>query len=53
MIFPNYEKYSSITKGYSDFFRKLIEVVNTIAPLKTVRIKNTSSKWFDREIAEN
>ena len=27
-------------------------MVNKIAPLKTVRIKNTSSEWFDREIAE-
>ena len=30
----------------------MIEVVNNIAPLKTVRIKNTSNEWFDREIAE-
>ena len=30
----------------------MIEVVNNIAPLKTVRIKNTSTEWFDREIAE-
>ena len=27
-------------------------MVNKIAPLKTVRVKNTSSEWFDREIAE-
>ena len=31
---------------------KLIEVVHKIAPLKTVRIKNTSSKSFAKEIAE-
>ena len=27
-------------------------MVNNIAPLKTVRIKNTSSQLFDREIAK-
>ena len=27
-------------------------MVNDIAPLKTERIKNTSSELFDREIAE-
>ena len=27
-------------------------MVNKIAPLKTVRKKNASSEWFDREIAE-
>ena len=30
----------------------MIEVVNNIAPLKAARIKNTSSEWFDREIAK-
>ena len=30
----------------------MIEVVNNIALLETARIKNTSNKWFDREIAE-
>ena len=53
MIFPNYEKYINVNKAYDDFFHKLIEVVNEIASLKTVRIKNTSSEWFDREVAEN
>ena len=52
MIFPNYEKYSNVNKPYSNFFHKLIEVVNKIAPLKTVRIRNISSEWFDRKIAE-
>ena len=52
VIFPSYEKYSNINKAYNDVFHKLIEVVNKIAPLKTVRVKNTSSEWFDREIAE-
>ena len=27
-------------------------MVNKIVPLKTVKIKNASSEWFDREIAE-
>ena len=30
----------------------MIEVVNNIALLEIARIKNTSNKWFDREIAE-
>ena len=52
VTFPNYEKYHNINKAYNDFFQKMIEVVNNIAPLKTARIKNTSNEWFDREIAE-
>ena len=52
VIFFNYEKYSNVNKKYNDFFHKLVEMVNKIAPLKTMRTKNTSSEWFDREIAE-
>ena len=52
VTFPNYEKYN-IKKAYNDFlFRKLIKVVNNILPLKAMRIKNTSTEWFDGEIAE-
>ena len=38
--------------AHNNFFQKLIEMVNNIAPLKTERIKNTSNEWFDRKIAE-
>ena len=40
------------TRHTATFSKKLFEVVNNIAPLKTARIKNTSSEWFDRGIAE-
>ena len=52
VIFPNYEKYSNVNKTYNDFFHKLIEEVNIIAPLKTIRLKTTSGEWLDRENRE-
>ena len=52
VAFSNYEKYHDINKVYNNFFQKLIELVNNIAPLKTARIKNASNKWFDSGIAE-
>ena len=42
----------NLRKAYNNFVHKLTEVVNKIAPLKIVRIKNISSEWFDREKAE-
>ena len=39
-------------KRHEQFFQRLIEVVNNAGPLKTVRIKNTSSDLFDMEIEE-
>ena len=47
VTFPNYERYYNIDKAYNNFFQRLIEVVNNIAPLKTARMKNTSSEWFE------
>ena len=40
VMFPNYERYCNVNKGYNDFFQKLIliEVTNNIAPLRTARI---------------
>ena len=52
VTFPSYEKFHNINKAYNDFFQKIIELLNNIAPLKTARIKNTSNEWFDWEIAE-
>ena len=39
VTFPNYEKLHNINKACNDFFQKMIEVFNKIAPLKTARIK--------------
>ena len=52
IILLNYEKYSNTNKAYNNLFHQLIEAVYKIAPLKTVRIKNTSSEWFDRKMVE-
>ena len=52
-IFPNYEKFHHINKAYNDFFQKMIEVVNTIAPLKITRIKNTSNECLIRKSQKN
>ena len=52
VTFPNHEKYHNINKANNDFFKKLIEMANNIAPLKTATIKDTSNGWFDKENAE-
>ena len=39
-------------RDITDFFNKLMEVVNEIAPSKEIRIKNNTQEWFHREIAE-
>ena len=50
--FSNYEHFSCIDAVYTDFLKKLMKVVNEIAPSKEIRIKNNTHEWFDREISE-
>ena len=38
--------------AYNDFINRLDGVVNTIAPFKTVRVKNNTSERFDGEMAD-
>ena len=40
--FPNYENFDNLDIAYSDFITSLDCVINVIAPLKTVRIKNNA-----------
>ena len=49
---PNYDSFDNLDLAYSDFISRLESVINVVAPVKTVRIKNTIREWFDGEIAE-
>ena len=31
---------------------KITQVINNLAPYKTIRVKNQSNEWFDSELAE-
>ena len=48
--FLNYETFDNIDKAYSDFSNKFINTINKVAPLKEVRIKNSTQDWFNKEI---
>ena len=52
LTFPDYENVGSVNNPYSDLTSKIFDVVNKVEPTKTIRVKNNTNKWFDREIAE-
>ena len=52
IAFPNYEKFSDVNSAYNDIVNKITQVVNNLAPYKTIRVKNQSNEWFDGELAE-
>ena len=40
--FPDYSNFKDINDAYSDFTEKVTSVIDEIAPLKEVRVKNNS-----------
>ena len=52
ITFPNYKKFPDVIFTYSDLVNKITQVINNLAPYKTITVKNQSSKWFDGERAE-
>ena len=52
IAFPNYEKFSDVNSAYSDLVNKITQVLNNLAPYKTIRVKNQSNEWFDGELTE-
>ena len=52
IAFPIYEKFRDANSAYNDIVNKITQVINNLAPYKTIRVKNQSNKWFDGELAE-
>lgn len=50
--FPNYKNTDNSYTTYNDFKAMLDYVLNSIHSFKIVRVKNNTSEWFDREIAD-
>ena len=50
--FPDYSKFTDINDAYSDFTGRVTSVIDQIAPMKEIRVKNNSQDWFDAEIHE-
>ena len=50
--FPNYENFGDVDEAYSNFFQKLMTVIDKIAPYKSERVKENTQKWFDGEVLE-
>ena len=50
--FPNYEHFGDVNEAYSNFFQKLMTVIDKITPYKSKRVKGNTQKWFDGEVLE-
>ena len=50
--FPDYSIFSNVNITYKDLVKKILSVVDKIAPCKVLRVKNNTQEWFDSEVAE-
>ena len=50
--FTNYENFGDVNEAYSNFFQKLMTIINKIAPYKSKRVKGNTQKWFEGEVLE-
>ena len=47
---PNYSNFADVNEAYLDFVEKTCDVINGIAPIKEICIKNNTAEWIDEEI---
>ena len=50
--FPDYQNFKDVNDAYSDLTEKVTSVIDEIAPIKEIRVKNNSQDWSDAEINE-
>ena len=50
--YPDYSQFEDINIAYADFIEKTMEVIDKIAPMKKVCIRNNSEEWIDGEILD-
>ena len=50
--FPDYNTFSNFNIAFLDLVKKILRVVNKIAPFKDLRIKNNTQDWLDDEVTE-
>ena len=50
--FQNYKSFGDVNEAYSNFFQKLMAVIDKIAPYESKRVKGNTQKWFDGKVLE-
>ena len=49
---PKYSELMDINAAYSHFMEVITSIIDEIAPLKEIRIRNNTQEWIDEEVLE-
>ena len=50
--FPDYSTFDGVNGAYSDFLTRFMYAIDSISPVKQVRIKTNTKPWFDGIVLE-
>ena len=50
--FPDYDTFSDVNVAYTDLVKNISNTIDSVAPIKELRIKSNTQGWFDNEIAD-
>ena len=51
-VFPDYYTFNNVDKGYSDLIQKVNSIIDKIAPVKEICVKNNTEEWVNEETFE-
>ena len=52
VVFPDYSSFEDINAGYADLIGKISLIIDEIAPVKEMCVKNNTEEWVDEDIFE-
>ena len=50
VVFPDYSSFEDINAGYADLIGKISLIIDEIAPVKEMCVKNNTEEWVDEDI---
>ena len=51
-VFPDYSTFDNVNEGYADLIGKITNIIDEIAPIKEMYVKNNTEEWVDEETFE-
>ena len=45
--FPDYSNHTCLNNAYQDFVTKFLSAVDSVSPIRTLRVKPNTKPWFD------
>ena len=52
IYFPDYSTFDDVNEGYADLIQKVNSIIDEIAPVNEMCIKNNTEEWVDEETFE-